>query len=163
MSFANDSMQNIINIASQTVEEYGEQAEQWLQDHHDVKECWECEEWLECGLDAFRITASTDALIRKGAEQDKYDLTHELQRAVISLYEHWLAPSELAEGWIDSLSQRGQPPKYAQEIRVAIAQARQIVKDRTARLQKINSVNEAMLSKLAETHRPPDAWFDGQG
>ena len=43
----------------------------------------------------------------------------------------------------------------------AVAAARQIVDERRKRMAKINSVNNALLAKLAKTHVPPDHWYNG--
>lgn len=156
------SMQELINIASQSIDEYGGQTDDWVKDHLDVAECWECEELLCSGLQAFDVICSADTLLHKGAELDLIDFTHDLQEALIGLYEAWLIPSEKAEGWVASLAKRDQVPHNAQAMQDAIATARQIVAERKKRLEKIRSIDNAMLAKLAKTHSPPQRWFDGE-
>lgn len=155
------SMQELIGIASQSVADYREQADEWLKNHVVAAECRECEDCLDAGLEAYKLIGCVDTLLHKGAEQDIIDLTHELQEALLSLYDAWLVSSNKAEIWMASLSERGESPKNALEIRAAIAAAREIVDERKTRMKKIKSVNTEMLTQLAKTHSPPAAWFDG--
>lgn len=152
----------LYQIATQSVDEYESQWEQWKADHEDLKECWACEDWLESGLTSYKGLCYLDSNLALGAKLGRIDLTHNIQIGLISLFERWLAPAEDAGAWIASLTKRGQKPNFSDEINEAIAAVKQLVTERKARLERINSVNSAMLRRLAKTHRPPDSWFDGQ-
>jgi hypothetical protein len=134
----------MLSIASQSVEEYSDTSAQSLdamKDHEVVKECWKCEDWLDRGLKAYQAISGADNLLRSGAEQGKFDLTHELQDLIVATYETWLQPSTHAEKWIDSLSERQQRPKNADDMLIAINAIRSLVSTRRARREKIKRMS----------------------
>ena len=150
----------LIGIASQSVEEYGAQSDEWLLDHRDLKECWECEDWLSKGIESFEMISSTELVLRTGESQGRFDFTPELQDAMLSLYDLWLKSGEAAERWIQSLDQRELSPKNLGRFQDVIAKVRQTIAEKKWRRDRINSVNDDMLKKLAARRLPPKEIFE---
>ncbi len=161
MSVATQSLEEgMLNIASQSLEEYGVIAEQWGKEHRVLEECWKCEDWLTTGLETLEVITAVDAVLQKGAEQGKFDLTHDIQDAVLGLYELWLKPSSLAEERIASLHENGQTPSNGGEFREAVSRIEALVDERKKRREKIRSVDQSMLQRLAKVRRPAVEWFN---
>lgn len=161
MSVATQSLEEgMLNIASQSLEEYGEIAEQWGNEHRVLEECWRCEDWLTTGLETLGVINAVDAVLHTGAKLGRLDLTHDIQDTILSQYELWLKPSSLAEQRIVSLDQQQQAPSNATEFREAVLRIRTLVDERKKRREKIQSVDRTMLQRLAKVRRPPVEWFD---
>jgi hypothetical protein len=96
-------------IAKDRVENFGE-TEGLAKSHHEAMDCYNCEAFLQSGIDAFQWIQRADETIRRAIYEGALDSDSALggaEGAIEALLRLWLAPCEFASAWIAENLERG--------------------------------------------------------
>jgi hypothetical protein len=142
-----------IQAAAHNVEFYEQHAQKFIPDHQKAMDCFDCQAFLQLGIDAFRWLINTDELINKAVAEGITEYDAELESKLDRLFRRWLVPCEFANDWIDLQLQRGHQPDNLKRFRKCQAEATAIVKsiDNTTR-QMSDSLIE-LRDEAIEKHR----------
>jgi hypothetical protein len=86
--------------ARQFVHSYQGEYKDLMEEHGKAMDCWDCQSFLQLGIDAFNWITRTDQEIKKAIFEKRTEYDQNVDLAIASLYAEWLKPCEFAEQWI---------------------------------------------------------------
>lgn len=117
-------------MAQRLVKSYVGESGQWKADHRDAMECWNCQEWLQKGIDAFRWLQRAEEAFTQAEFHGVHVMTAEERETIEALYVAWLVPCDSTDKWIATLVERGYSPNNLNEFREICEVVRRIIADR---------------------------------
>jgi hypothetical protein len=90
-------------------------------------DCFDCESFLQLGIDAFAWLARADESIRKAIYAGQIEYDQEVDPAIAHLYQDWLRPCSHAEKWIATQESRGYNVSNVEEFRRCVEELQAIV------------------------------------
>lgn len=145
--------------AKQHIQQFSDEADDFLQEHHEAIECLNCESYLQLGIEAFRWLRRADAAVTTFARQGKLTPTIAIDAAIESLYRGWLVPCAFADRWIDTQASRGFQLKNLTAFRECETEARSIVHE-IDRLKLLESKVPSAVTLDQIATPPPSAWLN---
>jgi len=115
--------------ARRQVSGYVGESKDVMRRHAEAMDCWDCEDVLQLGIDAFDWLNRADEAIRRDINSGRLEYDPRIDRALKSLYARWLKPCPFAEQWIAVQEARGFTVRNAARFRVCCEEARAIVDD----------------------------------
>jgi hypothetical protein len=104
-------------VAAQRVRAYTER-DALMERRAQAMEGRECEDLLQCAVEAFNRLKGADETLREAAKAG-FDVGEEVKEAIDSLYRTWLAPRERAERRIRECRERGFSIENLDQFRAA--------------------------------------------
>lgn len=101
--------------------------EDLMKRHRAAMNCWECESFLQLGINTFDWLLRADRELRMLAFQTNSDVPSEIKEAIESNCRAWLEPCEFAEQWVLELARSGHRPENLDEFRRCCEEMRAIV------------------------------------
>ena len=92
-------------IAQQRVRAYSER-DALMEQHAQAMKCRDCEDLLDCGIEAYKWLRKADETLREAAKAG-FDVTVEVRDALDLLYRTWLGPCKHAERRIQEQQEAG--------------------------------------------------------
>jgi len=114
--------------------------------HHNAMECYDCQEMLQHGIDAFNWIQIAEKVLREGDAAGLVDIGVEVDDAINSLWEMWLRPVEGAEKKIAQTRAKGFIPDNMHEFNRVKEHAFEIVESN----QLINLGRRRLFESLAD-------------
>jgi hypothetical protein len=136
------------------VRNYQDEYTDWLAAHKEAMDCWNCQTFLQLGIDTFKWITRTDQEFRKDIYSGKKEFDPVVDQAIEQLYAEWLKPCEYAEHWIETQISHGFKIDNLEEFQRCCAEVRAIVDEIKGRLS-----NKAFISAQAaaiEAYRKGD-------
>lgn len=115
-----------LQTATSHVEQYVKQYE-FAMHAHQAMDYYECEAFLQLGIDAFRWLLRADYGLRQGIYSDAIEYDAKAEAALEQLFRTWLVPCEFAERWAKVQSDRGFTVSNLGDFRKCCEEARAIV------------------------------------
>lgn len=110
-----------------------------LAQHREALECWDCDDLLRLGVEAFawirRAEENLSAAVRQGAPYDP-----DMEQTLTELYEQWLEPCEAAEEWAKEVRSRGYELKHLDEFRRVWQEAQDTLEQRAIAHQGLSAL-----------------------
>lgn len=97
------------------------------QEHDAAMDRWDCEAFLQVGIDAAQWFLRADQELRLRAYEQGRDTDPAAQAALESWFRDWLAPCEKAEHWVTIVSAQGRAPDNLERFRSICHEMRAIV------------------------------------
>lgn len=116
-----------LKYARQHVAHYREE-HKLMADHREAMDCFDCEAYLQLGIDAFHWLVKADAVIRRAIYRGVYEHDPEVDAALQDLFRGWLEPCGNAEKWVAVPEKRGYTVSNLDEFRNCCEEVRAIVK-----------------------------------
>jgi hypothetical protein len=114
--------------ARQHVAHYREEDDKLIAAHREAMDCFDCEAYLQLGIDAFNWLVKADAVIRRAIYRGVYEYDPDVEAALQELFRGWLEPCPNAEKWIMLQEQRGYTVSNVNEFRNCCEEVKAIVK-----------------------------------
>lgn len=95
--------------------------------HRETMDCYDCEAFLQLGIDAFVWLTRADQCIRKAVFAGRSDYDQEVGDTIDRLYRLWLRPCADAEKWIAKQESRGYKVGNVDEFRQCALEVNAIV------------------------------------
>lgn len=93
--------------AKRHVDFFSQQSEE-LGEHHEAMDCWDCQDYLQLGIDAFRWLKRAEEVIRDAVYQGALaGQERKFEHSLRTLYGAWLQPCDAAEQWAAQHIARG--------------------------------------------------------
>jgi hypothetical protein len=108
---------------------YHDEFTDWKTAHEEAMDCWDCQNFLQLGIDAFHWINRTDQEMRKAVYAGKKDYSQEDALFLEKLYAEWLEPCLFAERWIAAQQSRGFSIDNLEEFRKCCEEVRAIVEE----------------------------------
>jgi hypothetical protein len=142
-----------LNSLRNAVKNYQEQADfadVIMQQHQEAMECWECQSFLQLGINIYKWLEQADLDIRKAIFDHKTEYDRDWDASLTALYSEWLKACDFAEKWITSQIERGFTLNNLEEFRKCCEEVRAIVKNNEGILvnPKILSAQEHALEEF---------------
>ncbi len=102
-------------------------ADNVVRQHEMAMHCLDCEEILAHGIKAYDWIKTAERVLREADEADLIDLDNELEEALCTLWEAWLAPVPGAEAMIATTERNGFTPENLKAFQDAKVDAAGIV------------------------------------
>lgn len=119
------------NLAFRTarshVQALGNEYDDLMIRHREAIECFDCESFLQLGIDAFAWLTRADESIRKAFYVGQIEYDQEVDAAIARLYQEWLRPCIQAEKWIAAQESRGYNVSNVEEFRRCVDEVQAIV------------------------------------
>lgn len=93
--------------AKQHVETYNGTKDSLMQAHEEAMDCYDCEAFLQLGIDAFDWLVRSDLVIRQAIYSEQYEHDPEIEEAIRKLAKAWLNPYDYAMQWVNRQKERG--------------------------------------------------------
>lgn len=116
-----------LQTATSHVEQYVKQYEFVSSELYEARDCYECEAFLQLGVDAFRWLLRADYGLRQGIYCDALEYDSKAETVLQSLFRIWLVPGEFAERWAAVQSDRGLVVSNLPDFRKCCQEAQAIV------------------------------------
>lgn len=116
-----------LQTATSHVEQYVKQYEFVKREHCEAMDCYECEAFVQLGIDSFRWLLRADYGLRQGIYSDKVGYDAKAEASLQRLFRTWLVPCEFAERWAAVQSDRGMVVSNLADFRKCCEEARAIV------------------------------------
>lgn len=113
--------------ARQFVHSYQDEYKDLMKEHREAMDCWDCQSFLQLGIDAFNWITRTDQEIRKAIHEKRAKYDQNVDLAIASLYAEWLKPREFAEEWIRLQKARDFKVENLEQFQKCCEEARAIV------------------------------------
>jgi hypothetical protein len=94
-------------MAQQHVNSFDHEGEELIKDHHEAMDCFDCEAFLQLGIDAFHWLILADETLRRAIFSGKREFDPKIQQTIEGLFVAWLRPWKRANEWVDVQVQRG--------------------------------------------------------
>lgn len=120
----NESLE--LKIAADAIADYHDEL---LREHADAMERFDCQSFLQHGIDAYRWLANAEHTLREAAYRGLLEFTPELHGTLESLYTRWLEPCATAEQWIERQLQRQYTLDNLTEFRECCAKVRDWIEE----------------------------------
>ncbi|HZZ28678.1 MAG TPA: hypothetical protein VFE46_11805 [Pirellulales bacterium] len=80
-----------------------------MQRHREAMECWDCDSFLQVGIDAFEWLIRADICFKKAERDGRFNSAkaEDLDETVQSLCKGWLETANAIQVWIDLQKRRG--------------------------------------------------------
>src|SRR3990170_60373 len=95
---ANDSL--ALRYAKRHVRHYRDEQEKIMTEHREAMDCFDCEAFLQLGIDAFTWLTKADTVIHQAIYKGLYEYDPEVDAALEDMYRGWLKPCDDAEKWL---------------------------------------------------------------
>ncbi len=95
------------DYAKESVRRYTDADEELIQASREAMDCYDCEAFLQLGINAFEWLQRADIVIRKALYNEVYKYDPGVETALRELCRCWLKPCEDAFAWIVVQENRG--------------------------------------------------------
>ena len=93
-------MQNLtFEYAESHVKHYKRAKQHLMDQHREALDCYDCEAFLQLGIDAFDWVMRADRVVRSAYADGTVEYSEDVESAVKELCKGWLGPCEYAEEW----------------------------------------------------------------
>lgn len=116
-----------LQTATSHVEQYVKQYEFAMHLHYAKMDCYECEAFLQLGIDAFRWLLRADYGLRQGIYGGTIEYDAKAEATLEQLFRTWLVPCEFADRWAKSQCDRGFVVSNLSDFRKCCEEGRAIV------------------------------------
>jgi hypothetical protein len=126
-----------LNALKNAVKNYQEQAgfaDVIIRQHQEAMECWECQSFLQLGINVFKWLEQADLDVRRAVYDRKMEYDPDWETALTALYAEWLKACDFAEKWSTIQTERGFALDNLEEFRKCCAAVRALVKYGEGRL-----------------------------
>jgi hypothetical protein len=108
-------------------QEHAEQYSKIMQQHYEAMDCFDCEAYLQSGIDTFRWFIRADRVIRLAIYKEVYGHDPKIDQVLESLFRGWLVNCPKAEEWVTVQEKRGYTVSNLDEFRHCCEETRAIV------------------------------------
>lgn len=99
--------------------------------HREATDCFDCEAFLQLGIDAFGWLTRADQSIRKDMFSGRLEYDEGVTAAAERLYKLWLRPCDDVEKWIAKQEACGYNVSNVEEFRRCVSEVKAIVRANT--------------------------------
>jgi hypothetical protein len=78
-----------------------------MEHHKEAIDCYNCEAFLQMGIDAYHWLTRADELIRRCVAEGHEEFDENINEALRLQFRKWLIPCRCAHDWVDVQHQRG--------------------------------------------------------
>ena len=116
-----------LQTATSHVEQFATQYEYARREQFEGKDVYQCEAFLQLGIDAFRWLLRADYGMRQAFYSDVADYDSKMESVLMQLFREWLVPAEFAEQRAKAQSERGFAVSNLPQFRECCEEVRAIV------------------------------------
>ena len=113
--------------ARRHVNNFAGESQELMKRHREAVECWECQAFLQLGIDAFDWLVRADAGYREAVYRRTAEYNPEVDGELRRLFTEWLNPCTLANEWITVQLERGYTLDNLNRFRDCESEVRAIV------------------------------------
>jgi len=121
----------VFRTAQKHVRNYNEESREpdVMQVHREAMDCWDCEAFLQLGIDAFAWIEKASEQVRRDIASGDLEPNAESDESLDWLYRDWLKPVDCTEKWIARQIERGYRPANLVSFRSCVEKVRIVVGD----------------------------------
>jgi len=140
------------DYAKESVLRYTAADDKLIQDSREAMDCYDCEAFLQLGINAFEWLQRADIVIRKALYNEVYKYDSDIEAALKDLCVHWLKPCKDAFSWIAIQKKRGFEVSNLKEFQNCCNEMKAIVES-SSEESTIPSAVAVIASQAIQEHR----------
>ena len=145
--------------AEKHIRNYNSETSGVIAAHREAMECWDCQAFLQLGIDAFRWLVLATKEFRTNVPKLSPELIVESEEMVRQLRKSWLEPCGCAEEWIAIQRSRNYEVSNLEEFRECCQKVRQMVTE-DQKMQQLAKQVPSMEDLASIAVDPPKEWTD---
>ncbi len=142
-----------LSSAQKRVEEYTATDDHLMSEHREAMDCYDCEAFLQLGIDAFNWLRRADVAVRHAVFNEVHEHEPEFEKALEELFRAWLEPCEHARKWVSLQAEKGYQVSNAQEFEECCAEVKAIVASLDGEAEEMPGPLTRLMDDALREHR----------